>query len=88
MMKHTCKQLDSTTARIAFQYLEGYYTWRKLSIYRISFYGSGGPVVSQGAVLGRDAGKPSALILDVHQRDLVVSVNIPYATPPRSSYKI
>ena len=72
MMKHTCKQLDSTTARIAFQHPEGYHTWRKLSIYRISFYGTGSPVVSQGAVLGRDAGKPSALILDVHQRDLVV----------------
>ena len=64
--------MDSTTARIVFQYKEGYHTWRKLSIYRISFYGTGSPVVSQGAVLGRDAGKPSALILDVHQRDLVV----------------
>ena len=72
MMKHTCKQLDSTTARIVFEYKEGYCTWRKLSVYRISFYGSGSPVVSQGAVLGRDAGKPSAMILDVHQRDLVV----------------
>ena len=71
-MKHTCKPLDSTTARIAFQHPEGYHTWRKLSIYRISFYGTGSPVVSQGAVLGRDVGKPSALILDVHQRDLVV----------------
>ena len=71
-MKHSCKQLDSTTARIAFQHPEGYHTWSKLSIYRISFYGSGSPVVSQGAVLGRDVGKFSALILDVHQRDLVV----------------
>ena len=72
MMKYTCKQLDSTTARIVFQYMEGYHTWRKLSIYRISFHGSGNSDVSQGAVLGRDEGKPSALIIDVHQRDLVV----------------
>jgi len=72
MMKHTCKPLDSTTARIAFQHPGGYHTWRKLSIYRISFYGSGNPAVIQGAVLGRDEGKPSALIIDVHQRDLVM----------------
>ena len=71
-MKHTCKQLDSATARIVIKYNDGYHTWRKLSIYRISFYGSENPAVNQGAVLGRDEGKPSALIIDVHQRDLVM----------------
>ena len=72
MMTHNCKPLDSTTARIVFEYKEGYHTWRKLSINRIYFYHSRGPVISQGAVLGRDEGKPSALVLDVRQRDLVV----------------
>jgi len=71
-MTHICKQLDSTTARIVIECKQGYHTWRYLSIYRISFYSSGKPVVSQGSVLGYDEGKPSALILDVHQRDLVV----------------
>ena len=72
MMTHTCKQLDSTTARIVFEYKEGFHSWRKLSICRISFTCPGSPAVSQGAVLGRDDGKPSALILDVRQRDLIV----------------
>ena len=72
MMTHTCKALDSTTARIVFEYKDSFHTWRKLSINRIYFYRSRGPVISQGAVLGRDEGKPSAMILDVRQRDLVV----------------
>ena len=72
MMTHTCKPLDSTTARIVFEYKEGFHTWRKLTINRIFFSGPGGPVISRGAVLGRDVGEPSALILDVRQRDLVV----------------
>jgi len=72
MMKHTCKPLDPSTARLVFEYREGFHTWRKLTISRIFFSGPGGPVTSQGAILGRDEGKPSALIIDVHQRDLVV----------------
>ena len=70
-MTHTCKLLDTCTARMVFEYKDGYHIWRHLSIYRIFFCGSGRPAVSQGVVLGRDVGKPSALILDVHQRDLV-----------------
>ena len=72
LITHTCKQLDSGTARVVFEYTEGFHTWRKLSIHRISFSGLGGPAISRGAVLGRDVGEPSALILDVRQRDLVV----------------
>jgi hypothetical protein len=70
-MNHIIKPMDGTTARIAFEFNKGFRNWRKLAIGRIYFFGSSRLVICRGALLGRDPGKPSALILDVRKRDLI-----------------
>ena len=71
-MNHHLKPLDSTTARLVIESTDPYYSWKKLTIVRLHFNASGIPVPGIGAVLGRDPGKHSAMIVDVRQRDLVV----------------
>lgn len=70
-MIYTIKPLDTTTARLVIKYHKGFHSWRRLAIGRICFLESSRPIVSRGAVLGRDPGMPSALVLDVRQRDLI-----------------
>lgn len=71
-MNHHYKPLDSTTARLVLESTDPYFSWKKFTIVRLHFNAAGIPVPGIGAVLGRDPGKPSAMILDVRQLDLVV----------------
>lgn len=70
-MIYTIKPLDTPTARLVIKYHKGFHSWRRLAIGRICLLESSHPRVSRGAVLGRDPGMPSALVLDVRQRDLI-----------------
>lgn len=71
-MKYHLKPLDSTSARLAIESTEPFLTWKKFTIVRLYFNAKGMAVPGIGAILGRDPGKPCAMILDVRKRDLVV----------------
>jgi len=71
-MNHHIKPLAPTRARLVMESDDPYFAWKKLTIVRFYFHAPGKALPAIGAVLGRDPGMTSALVLNVHQRDLVV----------------
>ena len=70
-MKHTHKQIGENTGRIVFESSVFLVPDRKPEIVRYAIDKSGKPYVTRGAVLGRQSGKPCALVIDVRRRDIV-----------------
>ena len=71
-MKHHFTPLTPNTARLVIESVEPFQPWKRLTISRLSFGPSRFALPVLGAVLGRDPGRSSAMILDVRRRDLVV----------------
>jgi len=71
-MNHHFTPLTPTSARLVMESADPYTAWKQLTIVRLYFNALGTAVPGIGAVLGRDPDQTSAMILDVHQRDLVV----------------
>lgn len=70
-MNHTHKQIEEKTGRIVFESSAFLVPDRKPEIVRYDIDKSGNPNITRGAVLGREAGKSCALVIDVRRQDIV-----------------
>jgi hypothetical protein len=67
-MKHTHKQIAENTGRIVFESSAFLVPDRKPEIVRYDIDMSGIPYITRGSVLGRQAGKSCALVIDVQKK--------------------
>jgi hypothetical protein len=70
-MTYTHKKTGEKTGRIVFESSSFLVPVRKPEIVRYDIDKSGNPNVTRGVILGRQAGKSCALVIDVRRRDIV-----------------